>query len=39
MTIAGLASIDTLAILHFASKKAIYSLWNQKISAETHCVV
>jgi len=39
MTIAGLASIDTLAILHFASKKAIYSLWDQKIWVDTNCVV
>ena len=34
-----LPTIDAIPIVHFASKKAIYSLWDEKISDKTHCVV
>lgn len=34
-----LLNVDTVWIVHFASKKAIYSLWDQKIWPETHCVI
>ena len=39
MNLWGLPTIDTIPVLHFASQKAIYSLWDKKISAEMHCVV
>ncbi|MEI6425724.1 MAG: tRNA lysidine(34) synthetase TilS [Candidatus Absconditabacteria bacterium] len=39
MKIAGLATIDTIPLLHFAGQKAIYSVWNTKIGADTRCVV